>query len=212
MSSVKTNYYEFTTEPSGEVVSLSFVKENARIDKCDDSEDNILYAYIDTALSRIEKITNRILRPAVINGFYPFARHSIYEVSLFVTMEKTPIRSINEVAIYNGTDFEALTLNDDYKIEKRAYDSRILFEPRIFDNYYNIDNIQPYSFRIGADVGYLNSDAVPPELKIAIAQYATWLYESRGDCSDCSSSIGGYIMPSSIIELISGLVVKRFFG
>lgn len=214
MPNIKVANYVFTTEPSGVVVSLDLVKSNARVDF--DDEDVLIQMYIDMAIDRISRLTGRLLQPAVIDGFYPYPDASKYECQLFVTLEKAPITAVNEVAIWDGADYAVLSVTD-YAEEKTATYSRILFDSTvIFNNSFNVDDVQPYPIRVGFDAGYPTSGDIPPALVGAVMQYATWLYNTRGDCSDCDASslrsVGGFMFPKSIADLVSSFIIRRVFA
>lgn len=213
---IKVNLYEFTTAPTGTVVELDIVKANARITST--SEDAIIQIYIDMAVDRISKLTNRLLQPAVLQGFYPFPQYGKFERFLFVPVEKAPITVINEVAIWDGTTQDYVALDtDQWKEEKTATYSNILFDSTvIFDNTIDIDDLQPYFIRVDFDAGYPTSDDIPRGLYGAVMQYATWLYKNRGDCSDCApgttKNLGGFPFPNSIADLVCTYIIRRVFG
>ena len=214
MPYIKVANYEFTTPPAGVVVTLDEVKQNARVDFSD--EDTIIQIYIDSAVDRINKLTNRLLQPAVLNGFYPYPDTSRFEERLFVTLERAPITAVNEVAIWDGTAYAALTTDQWEELKTSTY-SRIWFNSTvIFNANLNFDDLIPYPIRVGFNAGYADASAIPPALKLAIIQYATWLYNTRGDCSDCDPSsmrsLGGFMFPKSIADLVSSFIIRRVFG
>ncbi len=211
-TNIKVNNYEFTTAPAGEVVSLALVKSNARITST--SEDALIQFYINMAVDRISRITNRLLQPAVLQGFYPYPTCGRYELDLYVPVERTPITAINEVAIWDGTDYVALDATEWQQLETATY-SRILFDSTvIFNDTQSIDDLQPYLIRVDFDAGYPTSDDIPPALAGAVMQYATWLYNNRGDCSDCTGckTVGGFMFPNSIADLVCSFIIRRVFG
>jgi uncharacterized phiE125 gp8 family phage protein len=217
MPNIRTNYYEYTTAPEftpGIVVTLDLVKQNANIDF--DSSDELLQFYIDTAIERIEKATGRLLRPAVSNGFYPYPAYSKYYTTGYVPIERAPITAVNEVATWDEAlgDYQALTLSTDYEIEQKFAHWRIVFEGNvIFNENLDFDDIKPYLIRVGFDHGYATSDDIPFPLRTAVMQYATMLFENRGDCSECAcTNTAGGLIPSTIFDLISPYIIRRAFG
>lgn len=212
-TNIKVNNYEFTTEPAGEVVSLTLVKSNARVTS--NAEDVLIQFYIEMAVDRISRVTNRLLQPAVLQGFYPYPTCGRYERNPFVPVEKAPITTINEVAIWDGEtqDYVALAASE-WKQEGTATYSRILFDSTvIFDNTVDVDDLQPYLIRVDFDAGYPASADIPSALAGAVMQYATWLYKNRGDCSDCDvKSVGGFMFPNSIADLVCSFIIRRVFG
>ncbi len=212
MTNIKTALYEFTTAPAGEVVSLDLVKSNANIDF--DTDDALIQFYIDMAVDRISGLTGRLLQPVVLNGSYSYPDASGFECRLFVWIEKAPLTAINEVAIWDGTDYVALDA-DEWAEEKTSTYSRILFDSTvIFNNSLDVDDLQPYPIRVGFDAGYPTSDDIPPGLRGAVMQYATWLYNNRGDCSDCTGckTVGGFLFPNSIADIVCQFIIRRVFG
>lgn len=213
---IKVNYYEFTTPPAGEVVSLDLVKANARVTST--SEDVLIQFYIDMAVDRISRLTGRLLQPAVLQGFYPFPTAGKFNRFLYVPVERAPITAINEVAIWDGTtqDYVALT-TDQWDQEATATYSRILFDSTvIFDNTIDNDDLEPYLIRVDFDAGYPTSDDIPDSLRGAVMQYATWLYKNRGDCSNCAPgttrNVGGFPFPNTLADLVCSFIIRRIFG
>lgn len=212
-TNIKVNNYVFTTPPTGEVVSLALVKSNARITS--DAEDVLIQFYIDMAVDRISRVTNRLLQPAVLQGFYPHPTCGRYERFLFVPVERTPVTTINEVAIWDGETQDYVALDaDEWQQESTATYPRILFDPTVvFDNTVDVDDLQSYLIRVDFDAGYPTSDDIPDALRGAVMQYATWLFKNRGDCDDCDSkSVGGFMFPNSIVDLVCSFIIRRVFG
>lgn len=203
----KVALYEYTTPPSGEVVTLALTKSNANIDHDDD--DTLLAFYIDSAVEEVERLTNRILRPATIRAGYATYERARSEYAYYVEAQRAPIRSITSVERYNpDTEVYDTVPTDDYVIEQTSSFWRILFYPYVqLDALFSLlylDQVA-YPIRVTFEAGYLNPDSVPSKLKLAVMQYATWLYNNRGDCSDEE-------LPPHLTKLIGGCRVLRVFG
>lgn len=201
MTKIKVNYYEFVTppDPNVEVVSLDVIKQNARIEHND--EDSIIQVYRDSAIERIEDLTNQLLRPSTIRVNAPYEEYTRLERYSIIELQRAPIRAVDSVAVWNGDAFTPLDA-EDYIIEEKAAYWRIQLYP--FKNFsaYPVDVAYPLQAQFQA--GYLQGQ-VPNKIKLAIIQYATWLYENRGDCSDEN-------LPEGLQRLIGQCRVLRTFA
>jgi len=199
---IKPNYYETTfTDPVPVVVSLDLIKCQGRIDYNDD--DALLEIYRDTAIERIEDLTNRLLRPASVVCHAAFEDLTEFERYPFVELERNPCQSVTLVEFHNGTDFETIDV-DNYLVEQKAGYWRVQLYPYQFFRNYTFPVDVPYPIRITFDAGYPDGQ-ITAKLKLAVMQYAVWLWNNRGDCSEED-------LPPALWDLIGQCRIVRVFG
>lgn len=199
---IKVNFYETTlVTPVPDVVSLNLIQCQGVIDFDDDNE--LLELYRGAAIDRIEKMTNRLLRPATVVCNAPFEDLTKFERYPFVELERNPCRAVTRVEVHNGTDFEDVPA-DSFLVEQKAGYWRVQLYPYQFFRNYIFPVDVPYPIRVTFDAGYLDG-TVPHPLRLAVAQYAVWLWNNRGDCSDEN-------IPDAILNLIGQYRILRTFG
>ena len=199
---IKVNFYEETAvDPAPTVVSLDDVKCHARVDYDDD--DAVIQIYLDAAIERIEILTNRILRPVSIVCNAAFEDLTYFERYPFVELERNPTRAVTLVEVHNGTDFETVD-TDSFLVERKAGFWRVQLYPYQFFRNYIFPVDVPYPIRVTFDAGYEDGQ-VPAKLRLAVMQYATWLWNNRGDCSEEN-------IPEALWGLIGQCRILRVFG
>ena len=208
----KVSFFEQLTTPTGLVVSLSELKSWLKIDGTD--EDAELTLVLNASQDKIACYLGQELLPFSARGNYDQLEVSKFERYSFIAFKKFPIRDLTRVAFWNGSTFTDLTVTTDYLLEER--DSgfpRVLFKcPANFFTLGVADDIA-YPVSIEADVGYVDSDAVPDLIKVAILQYAALLYDNRGDCSNCECDSNGVpTLPMITRAAISKYKIREVFG
>jgi uncharacterized phiE125 gp8 family phage protein len=200
---IKVNYYETIVEPDEniQVVSIDQIRKNARIDSND--EDSILKLYRDVAIEQVEKLTNRLLRPQTIRLNAPYEEYTRYEQYPIIEIQRNPVTSINNVSAYDGTTFVVLD-TEDYIIEQKAGYPRVQLYPFNYFKTWNQPLDVAYPIRVDFVAGYADGE-VPASLQLAVIQWATWLYENRGDCPEEQ-------MPIALKKLINRYRILRTFA
>jgi uncharacterized phiE125 gp8 family phage protein len=199
----RTHLTDITVPQVGTVVSLSDVKSQANIDT--DSDDALLLIYIAAAQEQISAITGTILSTQTIVSSFHDITYTKYGRLPFVQIDRFPLTSVTSIEYWDGS---AYILIDDttYNIEQRnAAFPRIQFQVEsvpIFASSYLMN--QPYPLRVTSVVGY---DTLPTSLKLAVMQYATMLYDNRGDCG-CEEGC----LPGVIMNMVARFVVRGNFG
>jgi len=194
------DYYEVSVEPVGLPVTLAKFKEFAKLDADDDSQDDLLQAFLDTATDDLERYTNRwfIEREAI--GYYVGLEVSPFERYPFTEIQHAPLLSVSEVAQWLGG---AYTPTTDYHLKERDGYARLLFPNSGISTGYDT----PYPYRVTFEAGYGDADAVPPAIKLAIMMYAAYLYENRGDC-ECGPAAR---QASGAKMLVARYAIRRVF-
>lgn len=204
----QVNYFENITEPTGFVVTLDQFKEWLRIEG--DDLNNELTMILLASQDKIACYLNQTLLPHSIRGHHPSFECSRYENYLFVSFRKFPVRTLTKVSLWDGAEFVDLTVDDDYLLKQRSSGfPRVLF----LNNGETISYCDvAYPIIIEADIGYIDADAVPELIKIAILQYASLLFSNKGDCATCSCDSDGTVtIPSMIRASISKYKIRETF-
>lgn len=206
----KVSWFEYTSEPSGLVVTLDELKAHLRIDGSD--EDSELTIILYAAQAKIQTYLNVELRAASVRGNYAGFELDQFEKYPFISFKKWPIRDLTAVKYWNGSSYTAMTVTTDYLLEERSKAfPKVLFKNNPYN--YDFSTDIAYPFIIEADVGYVNAAAVPYEIKLAIMMYAAGLYDNRGDCEDCACDTDGTPKLSNAVRtLISGFKMREVFG
>lgn len=179
MTKPAIDFYEVTVSPIGSIVSVAELRDFARLDTVDTTEDLFLAELIAAATDDLERYTNRWFVERTAIGYYSGLELSQYETYPFTEIQHSPLLDVSEVATWTNGAYAAIT---DYTLKQRDGYARVLFP-----NAYNFDNIDtPYPYRITFIAGYGAVADVPSSIKIAIMMYASYLYENRGDC-DCGA-------------------------
>ena len=205
----QVNYFENLTEPTGLVVTLDEFKAWLKIDGND--LDNELTMILLAAQEKIACYLNQTLLPYSIRGNYTHLESSNFERFCFISFIKFPIRDLTRVAVWDGDTFNDLVEDTDYLLKNRSSGF-----PRVLFVNPNTQNISyegvAYPIIIEADIGYIDSDAVPMPIKIAILQYASLLFNNRGDCITCEcDSDGTASIPSAIRAIIAKYKIRENF-
>lgn len=208
----KVSHFEVTSDPSSPfAVTLDELKGHLRIDLANDDEDTELTLFLMAAEEKIACYLNIVIANQTVRGNFAGFEMSKFERYLFISFKKTPIQTFNTVEVFNGATFDTLATPDDWVEELRdAGFPRILFKNTgNLDLISNVDQDIAYPIRISADVGYATAGDVPPIIKNGILMYASFLFETRGDCSDGD---GMPVIPAAIRAAISCHKIQETFG
>lgn len=204
----KVSYFENQTEPSGLVVTLDELKAWLKIDG--DDEDSELTFILTVAQEKIEKYINQALRPYTVAGFFVDLQINQLEKWPFISFKRFPVRSLTSVKAWDGDSYEDV-LASDYELKKRSYGfDRVVFKDGLsYTNNYDTS----YPIRVEAEVGYADADSVPSVIKMAIRQYAAFLYDNRGDCSECDCDSDGLpSMPKIVRASLKGYKLREAYA
>jgi len=200
---IKSGYYETLTGPTGSPVDLALFKSHARIDF--DAEDAILQTYLDTALLKVEEFSNQSMRPAQVRGNYAALDAKQFNDYPFVDLQRAPIRSVDAVRLWDGSQFEVLTENVSYRIEQKAGYWRVVFDEFSNLGFFSLSDDQQYPVQVDFSIGPADAANADSRLKLAVLHWAAWLYDNGGEC-------GGEEMPSTVRKLIGSKRILRVFG
>ena len=179
--------------PSGDPVTL--VEAKAWLRMRTTADDALITALITAATLFGEKFCNRVFVEREYFGFFDGLRRSNQEFYQFVMIRRAPLASIESVAVYSGGSYSAFT---DYVLKETNGFSRLIFENCLVDG--DPDANAVYPLKVGFKAGYGNVAAVPEDIKTAIKEHVSFLYENRGD----AVAEGKLSMPLEVRSIYSG--------
>lgn len=194
-----TDYYEITVPAASSLLTVAETKDFLRVDNT--ADDVLIEVLILAATNQGEKYTNRRFIARTVTGFFSGFDLSQFEQYPFITLRRAPLSAINTVKVMlNGslTDIAAT----DYQLKKSSGFARILFLASI-----PADDV-PYPVEVGFDIGYGTPGNVPADIKIAVKQYISFLYENRGDVQP----EGGKGMPVEVKAIYSKYRILNTYG
>jgi uncharacterized phiE125 gp8 family phage protein len=155
------------TPRTGEVVSLAEFKKHIRWSDSDLSEDQLMRSYLDTAATQAELFTERLLRQSTWKTYLDgFERN--------IKLDKHPIVISGLTVKYYDVDNALQTLSaDEYFVHDNGDNELTEIEfygtmPSLYDKY----NVIEIDYVAGYEV-------VPEQIKTAIMNYASKLFEHR---------------------------------
>ena len=178
--------YTVITPPTESPITLAEAKAFMRVDFADD--DTLIQSLIDTAVECGQKITRRVF----INTEFRTLRNGFGEARTFTSggelplvLRKSPFISTTLFNFKKTDDTVVVLVKDtDYFEEIVADYSKLRPEDLWpFDNKRRVQSIT-----IEFTAGFANAAAVPQDLKTALLQHITALYENRGDCDVAGES------------------------
>ena len=164
--------FEITTPPTAEPVLLSEAKAQLRIDH--DLEDDLINIMIGAARRKVEE-GGRALLTQTIKAYWD-AWPSECGYSLFLPMY--PVASVTSVKYIDTDGNEQTWAADQYTADTVGMMPRVVPKPDV-----DIPDLGNYPNAITVEyvAGVATSSLVPDELKQAILQWVTLLYEYRSD-------------------------------
>lgn len=162
------------TPPTTEPVSLSELKNHARIDTTDD--DALLTALIVAARQWAERFTQRVF----ITQTWRLWLDTPPETAT-LNLPRSPLISVLNVQFYDDADGATVWSNANYFVDTSSENGRLALRngatwPSAGRN--------PNGMMIEYTAGYGGAAAVPESIKLAIKQLATHWYEHRGEAID----------------------------
>jgi len=163
--------YEIITSPAILPISLSYVKEQLRLDTDDTSEDDYLTSLIAAVRDHFESFTNRTL----INTQYRTFRSVFFEA---FELRKSKLKSLDSFQYLVNGSFEDVDNSIYYNTIENDY-SRIIFQDYLSIPLDKDDKFQ--SIRIDFTVGYGDSqDEINYDICQALVQEINYLYANSG--------------------------------
>lgn len=200
------NYsYKLVTAPINTLFILDDIKNYLRLDTGDTSEDNLLLSFQSSAVSFIEKYTNRTLLTTTFKTyrdvFFNSQNCSYFDRYGYDYWElrKSPLQSISSIKYFNKSNvLVTVDTNIYYNTLEDIY-SKILLNYSLKFPSDASNKLQAIEIEFIAGYGD-DATSVPDELKNAVLMLISAMYENRGDCiqSTCSQLANG-----SIKQLIS---------
>lgn len=171
--------YELTTPAAVMPVSLAELKANARLDASDTSEDTYLTLLINSVTMHAEDIMRRDIINKTYTGrmdYFPTDGSSPIEI------RKSRLQSITSIKYYVDGVLQTFSSAKYYITKEADYGSIYLTEgeswPSDADSRKQAVEI---IFVAGFGAAAVN---VSDEIRLALLQHATFMYQSRGDACD----------------------------
>lgn len=162
-------FWKITTEADEYPVTVSQVKEFARIDA--DYEDDIIETFIDAVVKNIEMYLGR----ALVERTYTLIMDEWNVRDLYLPFP--PLISVTSISTLDEDNTETTYSSDYYYVITESIPGRIVIK----QGYTEPTNTQRDAggFKIVYKAGYGDSDNVPKIIKTAIMQWVTYVYENR---------------------------------
>lgn len=200
-----SEYYEVTTEPAEEPVTLAEAKAFMRITST--AEDALITSMIVVAREAIELYTGQYFVVRTVQGDFDSVFYSGTERYPWIKIRRAPLNTVTSVQVSISDTFT----DESYQIKKHTHGfSRLLFD----DLSTSLDDI-PYPLQVVFTAGYGDADAVPETIKMAIMQYVNFIYKNRADCVDpsaCAAVIEQSGFPAIAKGVISRLRIIEVFA
>jgi len=189
--------YEVVTPPATEPVTLVELKSHLRITATD--EDALLQALLGASVLAVENYTGRkliqqtlaawydrgfIATTEIREGFSQGARVSFSPRTLFLGY--CPLVSVDSITYYTLDDVAHVFASENYYVDSVSPDRRgrvVLNDSATWPSSLRAVN----AIKVTHTVGYANAASVPQALKLGVKTVAAFMYEHRGDCSDCEN-------------------------
>lgn len=169
-----TDYYNVTTDPTEDPITVDEAKAWARIRTA--ADDDLVSTLISSVTLFGEKFTNRVFITRTIEGFFSGIEVTRFETVPFIRVRRAPLLVVSKVEVFSGGAYVAFT---DYKEKQTHGFSLILFESGIFDS--NPDLNAVYPLKVTFTAGYGAAAEIPKDIKTALKAHFAFLYENRGD-------------------------------
>lgn len=177
--------YKILIAPTALPVSLSYLKEHAKIDYT--VEDTVLNGYLLAAINEVEQYTNRALMEQTIfqtlDGFPVVCSGNIFaEIRLF----RSPVKELVKLEYYDVTGTKTTLYNSTGSAtEQAAVLLHNVKEPATISVKVGEDwpstATRPAAVEVTYKAGYNSADEVPNVLKQAVCLLASAHYEKRED-------------------------------
>ena len=203
-----------TVEPTIEPITAAQLKEHLRLDP--DSDDSEMDSYIKVSREFVENYTNRSL----INRTLKISIDGVTDVDVplwegmrvgpdislrkrSIALPRPPVVSVTSVTTFDDNDNSAIMNASKYYVDTAREPAQIILRN---------GETWPTALRVGNAIeiiyiaGYgTSATSVPESLRLAIKQYATYLYEARGEFEGNNQQ-----PPQTVRMLLQPYVVKSF--
>ena len=203
-----------TVEPTIEPISATQLKEHLRLDP--DSDDSEMDAYIKASREFVENYTNRSLInrtlkisiDGVTDGDVPLWEGMRVgpDISLrkrSIGLPRPPVVSVTSVTTFDDDDNSTLFAASKYYVDIAREPAQVILRN---------GETWPSALRVGNAIeivyvaGYgTTATSVPESIRLAIKQYATYLFEARGEYEGSPQQ-----PPQTVRMLLQPYVVRSF--
>ncbi len=172
---VKGNrFLSVITEPTEYPVTVSEIKEFARIDGND--EDSILETFLSGVVNNVENYLGR----ALITRTYKLIMDEWNQRE--IELMYPPLISVSSVNTVDESNVETVYDSDYYYVITESIPGRLIIKK---DSDMPTNTERDYAgFNIKYIAGYGSASSVPKQIKIAIMQWVTMIYEKRSMTSN----------------------------
>lgn len=167
---VDTNrYWTMTIKPTSYPVTVDEIKEFARIDG--DDEDDILETFLESVINGVETYLGRSL----ITRTYKMIMDNWQEREIELPMP--PLISVTSVTTVDEDDTATTYASTNYFVVTESIPGRLVIKK---DSTLPTNTERNYAgYTITWTAGYGKANDVPTQLKTAIKQWVTMIYENR---------------------------------
>jgi len=195
------DYYDITSEGTGDVVSLADAKLFLRVDSDITDDDNLIAALVQSSINIGQSITKRDFVQNTYEGFFEDLCINNFVQAPFIEIRRSPLVSVDSVSYMSGGAWSVVDTAD-YQIQRRAGFSRILFF-----NSPNPDTDTAWKFKVDFVAGYDPSTDLPDAIKTAVKDHVNFMYENRGDVE----AVGGVGLPMVAKTLYKQFIINVGF-
>lgn len=192
-------FYEVTVAPAASPIALAELKIQTKIDWDDTAHDEWLTDFIIAPVVQFaENYTGR----SFITRTFKTTRDCFASL---IVLKKAPFNSLVTFKYINTSDTLTDVPSDDYYTIKKTY-GEIKLSPNQSYPSDLTEKLNGIEIIFTAGYGAAKAD-VPADLKKAMLQHATFLYQNRGDCCDakiCCPPESKTIYDSYVILDLSG--------
>ncbi len=187
---VKGNrFLSVITEPTEYPVTVSEIKEFARIDGND--EDSILETFLAGVVNEVESYLGR----ALITRTYKLIMDEWNQRE--IELMYPPLISVQSVNTVDESNVETVYSSDNYYVITESIPGRLIIKQSV-EMPSNAD--RDYAgYNIKYTAGYGSASSIPKQIKIAIMQWVTMIYEKR---SMTENDLNEIIIPKEVVKIL----------
>ena len=193
------DYFEIKTDAAEDPVTLAeaklWLKRGAMI-----ADDAIITSLIKSATKQGEDYCNRSFVERTFTGYFDSLQQSAHEQHPFVELRRSPLLTLSSVKVMAAAVLVDVA-SETYQLKPKSSYSRLLFTsaPSADDT--------AYPLQVEFIAGYGAASTVPDDLKTAIKEHVSFLYENRGD----ALPDGGIGIPPQVREKYSKYRIVNTF-
>jgi uncharacterized phiE125 gp8 family phage protein len=181
---------KIVTGPAATPVSRTEARNHLRLD--DDVDDSQVRSYIQSATNYVENYTGRFLisrtcqmmldgrlnvEEQIYNGYR--TGHSSIPYVGHIEIAANPVISVESIKYYSDDDTEYTWAASNYYVDTFSEPAKIVLRD---GGTYPSDMRAANGLAINFTAGYgASPSSIPEDIRVAILQYITFLYEHRGD-------------------------------